>query len=342
MKRILMIAVFVILPALAAAIPESHAGRELKKFNVGYLASTGHAMYFIAKEKGYFEQEGLDVQLFLFTNSGEGLNAIAAGKLDAGSFGTAPPLVFLTKGVDLTIFGGQMSEGHGIVAKPDKAEQFKDLKSYKGKTIATVRLSTGDIVFRGGLHQAGLDWRKDVTIKELESPGAVLEAVKKGSVDAGILWPPFLTLAEQQGLKVARRSGDVLPGHTCCRQVALSRKVKSNEADYVNFVRALIRAHAFYKAYPDETVDMANKYVKIDKAVLKRDLYNGNLYLSPDPEKAGVLTFWGYMNKAGYISSHENVEAHISTEIFRKALEGLIREYPNEKDYKALKASFRT
>jgi len=342
MKRYSAVAIFAMLLALAAVIPESHGAGELKKFSVGYLASTGHAMYFIAKEKGYFEQEGLDVQLFLFTNSGEGLNAITAGKLDAGSFGTAPPLVFLTKGVDLTIFGGQMSEGHGIVAKPDKADQFRDLKSYKGKTIATVRLSTGDIVFRGGLHQAGLDWKKDVTIKELESPGAVLEAVKKGSVDAGILWPPFLTLAEQQGLKVARRSGDVLPGHTCCRQVALSRKVKSSEADYVRFVRALIRAHAFYKAFPDETVDITNKYVKIDKAILKRDLYNGNLYLSPDPEKSGVLAFWAYMNRAGYVSSHENVEAHISTEIFRKALEGLIKEYPNEKDYKALRAAFRT
>jgi NitT/TauT family transport system substrate-binding protein len=298
-------------------------------------------MYFIAKEKGYFEQEGLDVQLFLFTNSGEGLNAITAGKLDAGSFGTAPPLVFVSKGVDLTIFGGQMSEGHGIVAKPDKADQFKDLKKYVGKTIATVRLSTGDVVFRGGLHAAGVDWKKQVTIKELDSPGAVLEAVKKGSVDAGILWPPFLTLAEQQGLKVAMRSGDVLPSHTCCRQAALTTKLNAHEADYVRFVRALIRAHAFYKANPDETVDITSKYVQIDKAILKKDLYNGNLYLSPDPEKAGVLAFWAYMNNADYISSTKNVESHINTEIFRKALDGLIREYPNDKDYKALKASFK-
>ena len=342
MKRIVSAVCFSVFLALLAAAPSSLAAKELKKFNVGYLASTGHAMYFIAKDKGYFEQEGLDVQLFLFTNSGEGMNAISSGKLDAGSFGTAPPLVFVSKGVDLTIFGGQMSEGHGIVAKPEKADQFRDLKNYRGKTIATVRLATGDIVFRGGLHNAGLDWKKDVTIKELDSPGAVLEAVKKGSVDAGILWPPFLTLAEQQGLKVALRSGDVLPNHTCCRQVVLTTKLKANEADYIKFVRALIRAHAFYKANQDETVEIASKYVKIDKAVLKKDLYNGNLYLSPDPEKAGVVAFWEYMNKAGYISSTDKIEAHISTEIFRKALDGLIKEYPNEKDYKALKASFRS
>ncbi len=318
----------------------SAAGKDLKKFNVGYLASTGHSMYFIAKEKGYFEQEGLDVQFFLFTNSGEGLNAISAGKLDAGSFGTAPPLVFIAKGVDITIFGGQMSEGHGIVAKPEKADQFKDLKNYTGKTIATVRLSTGDVIFRGGLHSAGVDWKKNVTIKELDSPGAVLEAVKKGSVDAGILWPPFLTLAEQQGLKVARRSGEVMPHHTCCRQAVLTSKLKANDNDYIRFMRALIRAHAFYKSNQDETVDIASRYVKIDKAVLKKDLYSGNLYMSPDPEKAGVVAFWRNMNEAGYIASKVNIESHINTEIFRRALDQLLREYPGEKDYKALKAAF--
>jgi NitT/TauT family transport system substrate-binding protein len=331
----------IVLAVLLSSGSLQAAGKDLKKFNVGYLASTGHAMYFIAKEKGYFEQEGLDVELFLFTNSGEGMNAITSGKLDAGSFGTAPPLLFISKGVDITIFGGQMSEGHGLVAKPEKAEQFKDLKNYKGKTIATVRLQTGDVVFRGGLNRAGVDWKKDVTIKELDSPGAVLEAVKKGSVDAGILWPPFLTLAEQQGLKVAKTSGDILPGHTCCRQVTLTSKFKANDADYVRFVRALIRAHAFYKTNPDETVDITSKYVKIDKAILKKDLYHGNLYLSPDPDKQMVVYFWDFMNNADYISSAKKIESYINTETFQKALDGLIKEYPNEKDYKALKTSFK-
>ena len=339
-RKILAVLIISAVAFLCAAPHAAAAG--LKKLNVGYLASDGHAMYFIAKEKGYFEKEGLDVELFLFTNSGEGMNAISSGKLDAGSFGTAPPLLFISKGVDLTIFGGQMSEGHGIVAKPEKAEQFKDLKNYVGKTIATVRLATGDVVFRGGLHKAGVDWKKDVTIKELDSPGAVLEAVKKGSVDAGVLWPPFLALAEQQGLKVALRSGDILPSHTCCRQVALAEKVKAREADYVKFVRALIRAHAFYKSNQDETVDVTAKYVKIDKAVLKRDLYNGNLYLSPDPERSSVLAFWDYMNRAEYVTSSMKIEPHINTEIYKKALDSLIVEYPNEKDFKALRASFKS
>lgn len=209
--------------------------RKLQKFNVGYLATPGHVLYFVAQEKGYFKEEGLDVELFLFTNSGEGTNAIVSGKLDAGAFGTSS-LSFIAKDADLTIFGGQQTEGHGIIARPEKAEQLKSLEDFKGKTIATVRLATGDVVLRGALKEAGIDWQKELTITELDSPAAVLEAVKKGSVDAGVVWTPYIKLAEEQGLKVLIHSKDLLPNHPCCRQTALTVKVKENPQIYERFI----------------------------------------------------------------------------------------------------------
>jgi len=201
-------------------LEDSGTGRELKKFKVGYLASPGHVLYFVAKEKGFFEEDGLDVELFLFTNSGEGLNAISSGNVDVGSFGTAAPLTFISKGTDFVIFGGQQTEGHGIVALPQKAKELTDLNSFKGKTIATVRLATGDVIFRAALSEAGIDWKNELTINELDSPAAVLEAVKKGSVDAGIVWTPFIKLGEKQGLEIVKYSGELVKMHTCCRQVA--------------------------------------------------------------------------------------------------------------------------
>ncbi|MCL4439283.1 MAG: ABC transporter substrate-binding protein [Firmicutes bacterium] len=191
--------------------------KSLKKFNVGYLPAPGHALYFVAKEKGYFQEQGLNVEMFQFTNSGEGLNALKAGKIDVGSFGTAAPLTFISKGAEFTLFGGQQSEGAGIVTKPERADQFKDLNNFKGKTVATVRLATGDVVFRGALQQAGIDWKKDLKVQELDSPAAVLEAVNKGSVDAGIVWAPYMKMAEKRGLKIVKYSGELFKAHTCCR-----------------------------------------------------------------------------------------------------------------------------
>ena len=76
------VAITAVMFAAYAAPPKKAEEKKLTKFNVGYLASTGHILYFIAKEKGYFKDEGLDVELFQFNNSGEGINSIISGKLE--------------------------------------------------------------------------------------------------------------------------------------------------------------------------------------------------------------------------------------------------------------------
>lgn len=314
---------------------------ELKKLKVGYLPTSGHLLYFVAKEKGYFQQEGLDVELARFTNSGEGLTAIKTGKLDAGSFGTSAPLAFIDKGADFTIFGGQMGEGHGLIAKPEKAERFKDLKNFRGATIGAVRLATGDVVFRAALHEAGVDWKKDLTIKEFDSPAAVMEAVKKGTLDAGLVWIPYFTLAEKQGLKVVKYSGDVIKGHTCCRQVALTTTLKERQPDFEHFLTALLKAYKYYLTDKNGTVDVVAKYVQIDKADLLTDIYGGHLLVSPDPHRKSVLQFWDFMKKIDYVKSNESIDNRINTRLYANALASLQKQEPKEKLWKTLEKEFK-
>ncbi len=320
---------------------DTNENKELKKIKIGYLASPGHVLYFVAKEKGYFKEEGLDAELFLFTNSGEGLNAIKAGKVDVGSFGTAAPLTFISKGTEFTIFGGQQTEGHGIVALPEKAKELTSLESFKGKTVATVRLATGDVIFRGALKEAGIDWKTDLKINELDSPAAVLEAVKKGSVDAGIVWTPFIKLGEKQGLQIVKYSGDLVKMHTCCRQVALTSKIKEDPKYYEKFQAALIKAYKFYQENQDETVDIISKYAKVDKDIIKAETYSGHIHSIPDPDKDGVVKFWELINKSGYITSDLKIENYVDTSIYKNALDNVLKEYPNEAVYKKLKSDFK-
>jgi NitT/TauT family transport system substrate-binding protein len=336
MKRI-----FVLLLLMTFTVAGAAHAAELKKLKVGYLPTSGHLLYFVAKEKGYFQQEGLDVELARFTNSGEGLTAIKTGKLDAGSFGTSAPLAFISKGADFTIFGGQMGEGHGLIAKPENAERFKDLKNFRGATIGAVRLATGDVVFRAALHEAGVDWKKDLTIKEFDSPAAVMEGVKKGTLDAGLVWIPYFTLAEKQGLKVVKYSGEVIKGHTCCRQVALTSTLKERQGDFEHFLTALLKAYKFYLTDRNGTVDVVAKYVQIDKADLLTDIYGGHLLVSPDPHRKSVLQFWDFMKKIDYVNSNEPIDKHINTKLYANALSALQNKEPKEKLWKTLEKDFK-
>ncbi|HWR09737.1 ABC transporter substrate-binding protein [Sporomusa sp.] len=327
-------------PQAASAPAQSTVPADKIKFNIGYLPAVGHVLYFVAKEKGFYEQEGLDVELFQFTNSGEGLNAIKAGKLDAGSFGTAAPQVFIAKGTPFVDIGGMQSEGHAVVTKPENAQQFSTLQGFVGKKVATVRLATGDAVWRSALSKAGIDWKTQVTIQELDSPAAVLEAVKKGAADAGLVWVPFSEMAEKQGLTLVSWSSEHMDGHVCCRVVALDDKLKTNKEAYIRFSRASIRAYDFYINNQEETLDILSKYVKLDKELLRKSTYSGHIHSIPDPDKKRFVAFWEAMKAAGYIQSDIDITKHVNSDIYKTALDQLKQREPQNTTYQQLDKDF--
>jgi len=205
-----------------------------------------------------------------------------------------------------------------------------------------VRLATGDVVFRAALREAGVDWRKDVSFKEFDSPAAVLEAVKKGGLDAGVVWAPFYTMAEKQGLKVAVYSSDLIKGHTCCRQIALTAKVREHPEDFQKFLVALLRAYKFHQTNRAETVDIVAKYVQIDKKIIYTSIYDGHMNVDPDPNKKSVVQFWDFMNEVGYLDSKKHVGDNITTNLYANALVTLQKREPKEILWKALNKEFRS
>jgi NitT/TauT family transport system substrate-binding protein len=150
-----------------------------------------------------------------------------------------------------------------------------------------------------------------------------------------------MKMAEQQGLKIVKYSGDLISEHTCCRQVALTSKITENPEDYKKFSRALIKAYGFYQNKKTETVDMISKYVKIDKDIIEAETYGGHISSNPDPDKEGIVKFWGMMNEAGYISSDKNIKDYINTDIYSQAIGELLQEDPGNPVYKKLKSEFK-
>ncbi|HEY3491184.1 MAG TPA: ABC transporter substrate-binding protein [Candidatus Deferrimicrobiaceae bacterium] len=322
--------------ALTAFSAAAFAGEAIK---VGYLPVTGHAKFFVAKEKGFFAKEGIDAELLEFANSADGLSALRADKIDIGAFGTTAPLAHIDKGADIRIIGGIMGEDAAIVTTAANAGKVKRIADLKGKKVATVRLATGDAVLRGALKDAGIDWKKDLQIFELKNPPAVIESVKSGQVDAGVVWGPFDLKAEEQGLKVVIRSDKLQPGHPCCRIVVREGKLR-NTATLERFVRAILRAEKYAKENHKETIDAIVKYVKLDRALIEKAYYQGHLDQSSDPNVKGVKHFWGTMQHSEMVASKADIGQYINTAIYKAALDGLIRESPKDAYWQKLKKQF--
>lgn len=317
----------------AAAVAQIH-------LKVGYLPVTGHAKFFVAKEQGFFKQEGINAELVEFINSADGINAIRASKIDIGAFGTTAPLVHIAQGADLRIIGGIMGEDAAIVTLPNRAGEIRKISDLKGKKVATVRLATGDAVLRGALFREGLDWKKDLSIFELKNPPAVIEAVKSRQVDAGVIWGPFDITAEKEGLTVVIRSDTLSPGHPCCRVTVTGAALQQKRDAYVKFLRALLRAERFSKDNKTATVAAINKYVKLDKAIIEKAFYHGHLDQSSDPNVTEVRNFWTTMQKSGFITSNLDISSFIDVTLYKDALDGLAKENPKSAYWKGLQKTY--
>jgi NitT/TauT family transport system substrate-binding protein len=195
-------------------------------------------------------------------------------------------------------------------------------------------------VLRGALKGAKLNWKSDVEIFELKNPSAVLEAVKSGQVDAGVVWGPHDIRAEQQGLKVVFRSGELQPNHPCCRVVVSSEKLKDH-AVLVRFLRAILQAEKYAGEHHKETIDAIAKYIKLDRDVLDKGYYSPNLDQSSDPNVKGVEKFWLTMVSSEFIQGKRPLEPIFDVSIYKEALDSLAKESPKEVFWQSRQKQFK-
>jgi len=305
---------------------------------VGHLLVPGQAKIFVAKDLGYFAEQGIDVELVEFSNSADGLSALRAGKLDFGVFGATAPLFHIDKGADIRIVGGIHNEDAALIATPEKAAQIKTVADLKGKKIAVVRLSSGDAALRGKLVELGLDPKKDVQIFELKSPPAVIEAVRSGEVDAGTVWEPHIVRAEESGLKVVARSHDLVPGHPCCRLAIQTKDVTERPQLVEGFLTALLKAEKFGHEHRDKAVDIITEHLKLDRHIIDKSYLNDQ---PTDPDVANTTRFWNVMRKVGFAESDKKIADYIDTSFYKLALDKLVAAEPNEAYWQTLQKQFK-
>lgn len=320
------------------------SGERLTKLLVGHLPVTGHAKFYVAKERGFFADEGLDVELIDYTNSSDGLAAIKAGKLDVGAYGTASPLVYIAAGADVRIIGGIMGEDAFVVAKPEIAGQIASPADLRGRPVATVRFSSGDVVLRQVLLQAGLSWERDLPIMELSDPLSVLRAVKNDQIEAGVIWGPHDITVVREGLAVVFATADLFPGHPCCRVVVTGQRFRDKAGAWPGFMRAILLAERFTRdpAHRADTVADIGKYIVMPPETIERAYYQGRLDQASDPNRVAVEAMWEVLAEAGMIRGENGVAKHIEFGPFEEALRSLEAAEPDEPYWRGVRELYES
>ena len=325
---------------------DSSETKETVAFNLGTLATTGHILGFVAKEEGFFEEEGLDVEITRFSSAAEMAAALEGAKLDAAFFGSVPAVTFQSQGRDLTIFGGAMSNGHGYVIKKESMEQGKEgLELLVDKNVAVAKYSVMDAELQQLLKEAGIevgDGAGQVHIQYFDTPGDCYASLSNQEIDASCVFPPYISRAEKEGYEKVYLCAEMesCKDQPCCRAIAETTNFKDNPEKFVAFERAIIKAYKFYQENHEETIADAANYIDLDQDILEMELYGGYGRSYPDPDKKATIAFKDVLLDLGIIEDYD-IEPLYNLDIYREALDSIIAEYPDDEIYQELAKHFK-
>lgn len=252
---------------------------------------------FIGIDKGYFEAEGLNVQLEMLASGSELLPLLASGQLDVGLSSPGAALFnAIGAGVDISLVAdaSRYRPGYGAGAVVVRKELFdsgeiSEIEDLQGRSFAVTApgVATYMMAVRM-LEDAGMS-EDDVVLETMAYPD-MLAALASGQVDAANLTEPFITLGQQRGILERWLGHDELFPNQQQAVLTYSAAFAEEEDVAVRFMAAWLRSVRDWQAAfgDEENRDAAIREEAI--AILSRDL-------ELDPEVlAAMVPAWQHPN----------------------------------------------
>lgn len=267
-----------------------------RKVVLGALRFTSHAGSFVAYERGYFAEAGLDVELKFFQAAQPMAVAIASGDVDFGVTAISGGLISLAQKGAVKVIGGGLSEEAGIdgqkILVSDAAFQagVTSPSALNGKTFG---MTTAGSSFHYMGSKIAAKEGIELKFKPLQKVGAVIGALKSGQIDAWSIVPHIAKpLAGSGAVHIIGNVADYVPDYQVTT-LFTSEKNASNERDLTkSFLSAYSKGAADYNAAMiaqtggDEAlnamVDLLHKHVYNDQPREKAapSIVNGTMRLN--------------------------------------------------------------
>lgn len=213
----------------------------------------------IAKRKGFYQEEGLEVQKVVVRTPLH-VAALLSGELD---YSTATGIILSAtlKGMPFrTVMGWFDRPLHMLVGRPN----IKKLSDLKGKKVAVSSYgSIPHIMLKQALAHYGMDPDKDITLLAVGGSGERISALTAGAVDATPLDVGYIQKTESLGFTDVLYLGDAV--NLRIGGIATTTdKIQRNPDQVLRVVRATLKGVRFFKNNKAETLAIMHDYLKIN------------------------------------------------------------------------------
>ena len=253
--------------SVVALKPILVCAQSLPKVVIGYPASSiASIQLFIAQEKGFFRDEGLDAQLNQ-VRADAAIAAVLTGELFAyDSVGTSvrafqknAPIKILAVNLQSPLFW--------LVTRPE----LKSFSELKGKVMGTT--SFGGVQHLAGLRmlrRGGLNPEEDITVILAGDPATQLQAIVNGAIQIAVLSPPSVILARDKfKLNILANALDEFPSFFQSGLAVADKSVASQKDLVKRILRARAKANRFFFEMESGASEVIAKFLKVDLPVAR-------------------------------------------------------------------------
>lgn len=297
--------------------------REPSKLSVAVEFNDHAACAYVAREKGWFEQEGLKVSSFDCYLTGMGLAAaLARGAVQAAYVCLIPAInVYANAGVPVKVIAGTHKYGYGLVVNPKKIRHVKDLQR-PGVKIGCVRVGgVLDVILHKTIDQYGLD--EDIVLKNIHRmpPPVQLINIRMEKLDASFLPEQWASMSEELGFATLLTAQDIWPGMQGSVLVVRESILKKHPRMARGLVEVTRRATEWINLHKEEAakilarelsmVPEKNLHVSPGKIIRKLDISSRTLLRSMkrlkycnDIDPGMIQRTIDYMSQLGYLRNN--------------------------------------
>ena len=228
------------------------------------LAEVAHTIFYapqyVAIEKGYFEDYGIDIDLILTAGADKVTAALLSGDADVGFCGSEATIYVYNGGEkDYLKTFAQLTQKDGTFLVSRKEYKNFKLDDLKGKTVIGGRAGgMPEMTFEYALKQNGIDPKKDLNIDTSVAFPAMSGAFIGGQGDFVTLFEPTATEVEKQGYGHVVASigelGGIVPYTSYSARISY---INNNKELIKNFDKAIQKGLDYVKNHSDKEVAKA-------------------------------------------------------------------------------------
>lgn len=332
-KKFLAAALAVILAA--AALPSAVLAQDKEELTEVTLNEVAHSIFYapqyVAIEEGYFEEEGLKIDLVNGFGADKVMTAVISGEADIGFMGAEASVYAYQEGAtDPVVNFAQLTQraGNFLVAREEMPDfQWSDLRGKK--VLGGRKGGMPEMVFEYILRKNGIDPQKDLTIDQSIDFGSTAAAFTgDDSADFTVEFEPSATALEQEGAGYVVASLGVDSGYVPYTSYSAKSSYMEGHPDVIQkFTNGLQKGMEYVQTHTPEEIAqvIAPQFEETDLETIttivtryyEQDTWKENLVF----EKESFELLQDILEEAGELKERVDYEKLVTTAYAEKAAE---------------------